>query len=200
MNNCIKCNSTHIKILRHYQYYDIYECQSCEYWTYKPIEDCCRNPSEIIVNEQLDYPKHRIFYQCINCGDANRSKCLKSSKYGEDIRCEFDIASFDKRLFDKDDEQRFIRQQIEYYKNSIAYKYHRYLLSDQWKELRLHIFERDNNICQHCKLNPAEEVHHLTYNSIYKEPLSDLISVCRTCHQQIHKSSFFENDLGYVKQ
>ena len=32
----------------------------------------------------------------------------------------------------------------------------------------------------------AQEVHHKSYDSLYNEPLEDLISVCKDCHLKIH--------------
>lgn len=63
-----------------------------------------------------------------------------------------------------------------------------YLNSLQWdtkRKERLHI---DNYTCQMCNTTGTKlEVHHLHYRSFKSEdPHTDLISVCRLCHQQIH--------------
>ncbi len=64
-------------------------------------------------------------------------------------------------------------------------KYDNYLKSDEWKEKRKRILERDNYICQCCLINKATEVHHLSYHIDHDEPAFDLISVCRLCHEKI---------------
>lgn len=46
---------------------------------------------------------------------------------------------------------------------------------------------RDGNLCQNCKIKPAEQVHHKTYERLYNEELEDLISVCKNCHDEIHR-------------
>jgi 5-methylcytosine-specific restriction endonuclease McrA len=45
--------------------------------------------------------------------------------------------------------------------------------------------ERDDYLCQACLTNKAEEIHHLTYENIYDEPLYQLIAVCKRCHDKI---------------
>jgi 5-methylcytosine-specific restriction endonuclease McrA len=73
-------------------------------------------------------------------------------------------------------------------KNEEAWdKYNDYLNSEKWKLKRKKVFERDNYLCQACLTNEAQEVHHLTYNNIYDEPLYELISVCKRCHIKIEE-------------
>lgn len=64
-------------------------------------------------------------------------------------------------------------------------KYRAYLMSPEWKRKRLMVLKRDNNTCQSCLSRRAIDVHHLTYDHIYNEPLFDLVSVCRDCHESI---------------
>ena len=64
-------------------------------------------------------------------------------------------------------------------------KYKQYLNSELWKFKRKKVLERDNYLCQACLTNKADEVHHLTYDNCYDEPLFELISVCKRCHQKI---------------
>lgn len=64
-------------------------------------------------------------------------------------------------------------------------EYGDYLNSNEWKDKRLKVLERDNYLCQSCRINKATEVHHLTYNHKGHEPLFDLVSVCKDCHELI---------------
>lgn len=62
-----------------------------------------------------------------------------------------------------------------------------YLESDAWKEKRIEVLERDEHRCVQCKKAPATEVHHKTYDdNIGNEPLSDLESLCTSCHKVKH--------------
>lgn len=76
-------------------------------------------------------------------------------------------------------------------------KYYNYLRSDKWQEKRKAVFERAlknancNNlhgICERCGYKPWKpilQVHHLTYERLYDEDLSDLMLVCPRCHREL---------------
>ena len=65
--------------------------------------------------------------------------------------------------------------------------YKLYLRSDAWDIKRKKVMERDNNQCACGSI--AEVVHHKTYLNVGKEPLSDLIALCRKCHEVYHDRS-----------
>ncbi|HMF21459.1 MAG TPA: HNH endonuclease signature motif containing protein [Pseudolabrys sp.] len=64
--------------------------------------------------------------------------------------------------------------------------YNWYLGSAFWRERREHILKRANYTCEKCGKRPAAEVHHLTYIRIYQELPSDLVALCKPCHNEIH--------------
>ncbi|MBC7522975.1 MAG: HNH endonuclease [Flavobacterium sp.] len=66
-------------------------------------------------------------------------------------------------------------------------KYTNYIQSKEWKIKRNQALIRDNNLCQRCKVKPAEEVHHLTYENLFCEKLEDLLSLCKVCHIETHE-------------
>jgi len=66
--------------------------------------------------------------------------------------------------------------------------------SKNWIETRDYIMSKYNYVCQKCKSNPAEIVHHI----IWLTPLNineptitlgekNLMPVCRECHALIHE-------------
>lgn len=67
---------------------------------------------------------------------------------------------------------------------------HVYLCSDEWRDKREMVLERDGYTCQWCGRVEATQVHHLSYVRVKinnaNERLSELISVCETCHHKIH--------------
>ena len=65
-------------------------------------------------------------------------------------------------------------------------RYKKYLESDEWKDKKRLSIKRDNGTCQGCLTATALEVHHLTYERIGDELLTDLVSLCSFCHNQIH--------------
>ena len=60
--------------------------------------------------------------------------------------------------------------------------YHKYLASREWSVKREAIKRRSKGMCERCDLFPMRDVHHLTYEHIYHEPLEDLQAICRPCH------------------
>jgi hypothetical protein len=63
--------------------------------------------------------------------------------------------------------------------------YYDYIASDEWARKRKRVLERDNHECQTCLNGTDLEVHHKTYERLGHEHLSDLITLCRSCHEAI---------------
>ena len=68
----------------------------------------------------------------------------------------------------------------------------KYLESPNWKEKRKRVLDRDGNLCV-CG-ERAIDVHHKTYENLGQEPLSDLIALCKNCHDGYHGSLFAKSD------
>ncbi|MEE9364856.1 MAG: hypothetical protein V3U92_19825 [Cellulophaga sp.] len=191
MRECPKCNSKSIVTERNYEHWNVYECANCMYWTYGHSDECCKDIHEIITIDHKPSGHIALYYQCTSCGSSpNRNKPLSTKKYGEDIRTEFSNSRFSEFKENKERERQELAElKSEYRKrNSKQYKYYEYLTSNKWKELREKVKERDEFLCQECKTKKAEEVHHLTYENVFDEKLSDLISVCSDCHKELHKT------------
>lgn len=78
--------------------------------------------------------------------------------------------------------------------------YREYRRSRHWRLLRRRVLERDGHCCTICKRQHGDtdprlpegrttklEVHHLTYERIWREPLEDLVSLCQRCHATEHQ-------------
>jgi 5-methylcytosine-specific restriction endonuclease McrA len=66
--------------------------------------------------------------------------------------------------------------------------YRDYLKSDDWKRKRYVVLKRDNWRCVYCG-GRATQVHHTKYAkyNIGREPIEWLVSVCKDCHESIHR-------------
>jgi 5-methylcytosine-specific restriction endonuclease McrA len=64
-------------------------------------------------------------------------------------------------------------------------RYHAYLQSPEWKSLVSKIKSRDR-VCQLTGATTNLEVHHITYDRLGNEDLSDLILLSRSAHQFVH--------------
>jgi hypothetical protein len=71
-------------------------------------------------------------------------------------------------------------------------KYSAYLLTPEWRERRRRVLERDNWLCQACRVRRATQAHHLTYKHVFHEPLFDLVAVCTVCHEALHADRSIE--------
>ncbi|MCH6201311.1 HNH endonuclease [Aquiflexum sp. LQ15W] len=63
-----------------------------------------------------------------------------------------------------------------------------YLKSDAWSRKRYVVLKRDNWRCVYCG-NKATQVHHKKYakKNIGKEPIEWLVSICKSCHEAMHR-------------
>ena len=79
-------------------------------------------------------------------------------------------------------------------------EYVRYLRSDKWKRKRMALGFKRNFTCELCGTyaRDAFEVHHKTYEHIYKEPLSDLMFLCPHCHRVLEAQKRRERKLRDV--
>jgi len=70
-----------------------------------------------------------------------------------------------------------------YKSNYFNPEYKKYISSSEWKEKAHNRLTRDNFKCCVCG-NEATEVHHLTYDNFKNEKETDLVSLCRKCHNK----------------
>lgn len=68
-------------------------------------------------------------------------------------------------------------------------KYKKYLESDKWKRKKARLRAERGNKCEKCGLRRRLETHHLTYDRVFKEKLSDLQILCRRCHREVHSKN-----------
>ena len=74
-------------------------------------------------------------------------------------------------------------------------KYEQYLQSDIWKIRRDNVLARDRYECQMCGRTNRLHVHHIVYKNLGNEPLSDLVTLCSSCHKKVH--NYHGKNAGY---
>lgn len=125
--------------------------------------------------------------QCSNCGQS-AGKTFKFELIGGKQNL-FKIPLFDEEklqaYYDRQQQKRQADYAVELDEKRKVY--YEYLKSDKWKLKRDKVMLRDKNVCQACLTRTATDVHHLTYERIYNEPLFDLVAICRPCHEKIHE-------------
>lgn len=62
-------------------------------------------------------------------------------------------------------------------------KYDEYMRSTRWRNIASAMKKHANYLCAHCKQSSTTlEVHHLTYERFGRERMSDLVVLCKPCH------------------
>jgi len=62
-------------------------------------------------------------------------------------------------------------------------KYMAYLASREWAILKTAVQQRSGGTCEHCHQAYGTETHHMTYERMFRELLTDLLHVCGPCHR-----------------
>jgi hypothetical protein len=80
------------------------------------------------------------------------------------------------------------KKRVKHNKPKKPYKnYTEYLNSERWAILRKVIIKRANYRCDICTSKEPLQVHHLNYKRIFHESYTDLIAICKKCHEKIHE-------------
>lgn len=66
-------------------------------------------------------------------------------------------------------------------------QYLAYLDSPEWKRIREQRLEISGRKCSACATKRLLHVHHLTYERIFKEEMSDLLPLCEACHTEAER-------------
>lgn len=131
--------------------------------------------------------------QCFSCGR------LLPAGYKRDFVKDFNILpDFNKSAKEKCSEKAIEKGEInsiffsfsqDYFNRSYYYYHNVYLKSYEWKIKRDLVMKFYNNVCLDCGYI-ATDVHHITYDRIFKEKFEDLIPLCRNCHSKKHGYEF----------
>lgn len=71
-------------------------------------------------------------------------------------------------------------------KNNYA-KYRAYINSNAWSSFRKEALKHHGKMCNRCMRDELPvEVHHITYERLFKELLMDVEILCKYCHQKEH--------------
>ena len=75
--------------------------------------------------------------------------------------------------------------------------YQEYLQTPEWWARRGAVMMRDDWRCQMCG-GVARDVHHLTYAHVRREWMSDLVALCRPCHEKVHEDDNYAQELNKI--
>lgn len=149
----------------------------------------CKDCSFIFVKKQKSNGGYMLKKQCLLCGMSD-GKTYKFDLVGGSNNVS-NLPIFNEPLQEIYYKKQHDSRQKQYEEERLEKRkeffdvYKTYLKSDKWKRKRIKVLERDNYKCKACETNKATQVHHTSYEFVYDEPLFDLVSVCKPCHDKI---------------
>jgi len=72
------------------------------------------------------------------------------------------------------------------------FRYGLYLNSSEWQQIRSKVIEIDFESCTKCGDTDYLQVHHTTYDNVGRENIDELITLCRSCHADLHNMDYHE--------
>lgn len=137
----------------------------------------------------------RYYGQCMRCG-RSVGQLARSTILPEQLQAarEFDDSVSERWEARQQESATRIREKYE----ALAWRraqddlraqqeaYEQYMSSAAWKRKRMQVLEREQHLCQGCRINRAVHVHHTTYDHFGDELLFELVAVCQSCHERIH--------------
>jgi 5-methylcytosine-specific restriction endonuclease McrA len=146
--------------------------------------DDCKHEHTEIRGKLASNRMEMVAAQCLRCGDM-------CGQYIKKVNWPEHRPPWDNNLAHSLDEPRRLAE-IAVHQKHLAIqceedrRYELYLQSPEWRRRRQRVLERDNYRCQGCGEQRATQVHHRTYQHIYREFLFELISLCDDCHGRLH--------------
>ena len=151
------------------------------------IDDCPHQETQI-RRRVCSNGATQFVAQCVTCGHTSQpiahGKLTEAEKAGAAPiertiargRWELRQAEIERRL--EAERERLSEERRRWYLG--------YLASEVWQERRALVMARSGGTCEACGVEPAEHVHHKTYENVGREPLFDLVAVCASCHADLH--------------
>ena len=65
-------------------------------------------------------------------------------------------------------------------------EYQAYLKSKHWQDIRHKVFQEYGYRCDQCGSSKNLHIHHITYEHLGEEKISDLVPLCEDCHKRLH--------------
>lgn len=150
----------------------------------------CTGCNIVFVKKEKSNGDFMLKKQCFKCGQSIGKTSYKFDDVGGIDKVKI-LPDFDQSLEDgywrkkQEDRREELKIERENWRKDFFTQYNIYLNSSKWKLKRQKVLERDGYKCQACFTRKATEVHHKSYEFVYNEPLFDLVSVCKPCHEKI---------------
>ena len=159
-----------------------------------PSEDHCWHAEQAVRRRLFANGVLHYVLQCQTCGTSLRAL---GKTHPERIRLTEEPPWFDEELTARywDDRVTKLRERTqeadaerEARSREWWERYDRYIRSPEWRAKADRRLQMDGRRCMAGMIGctgTATQVHHLTYVHVENEPLFELTSVCRSCHEQL---------------
>jgi hypothetical protein len=163
------------------------------YWTDEELATPVRNTHKEVFGGPFNPTLQDKEVACKDCGKIDVIACKSWNDY-KTKRANWNGFICDgcaaERLKEKQEREIIYLQREENRKNEIVrlqnLPYSEYLLTEHWKQFRQYALKRANFRCQLCNSGSQLNVHHRTYERIGCEDVSDVIVLCKNCHENHH--------------
>jgi hypothetical protein len=152
------------------------------------MEDCTHQNTETRKMSHCN----QIKLQCLDCG-MSVGNPIKHAAIAPEVLAT--IEEFDYELRDAMVERRsaIFKENLRLREQELAEEsdkrrefYQNYLTTPEWREKRSMVIDRENGLCQGCRRNRIQEVHHASYQTLGDELLFQLVGLCSPCHRRAH--------------
>lgn len=145
----------------------------------------CAHKKQVLA-KMIDKSGRELFRtQCTNCGRAEPVSARELNEFSKSCAVPINeklSSEYWQRVTTNENKKR------EEHAKKWWKWYSDYLRSGTWARRRQAVIKRAGGVCEACGSEKAEQVHHLTYQNVGREPLFELVAVCRACHEQIERS------------
>jgi hypothetical protein len=161
------------------------------------MPSCDHNDNEVRTHVLRNGVK-QVKFQCLTCGSRGGAirrdhwliKTLTEDPPAVDMELQTRWWSEQQeiRVAEMEQEQSDYRQRRADENAAWWGDYNIYMESPEWGTIRAKVMQRDRNVCRADLFGCARfatQVHHLTYDHLFNEPLFDLIAICAPCHARL---------------
>ncbi len=89
-----------------------------------------------------------------------------------------------------------LRENVKELPSHLRRRYDKYLLSHEWRKKKEKTHRRDGYRCVVCGHNVRRDTHHLTYERVFVEKISDLVTLCPGCHLEVHRGKIEQQEIS----
>lgn len=153
------------------------------------ICDKCGSYDVHFVKYRMSNDVEILRKQCISCGKllskGYKKTYVKNFNSLPEMNIKARQENTDKQSLKNNIKLEFFKYAQSHFLRQLNYYNNVYLKSEEWRVKRNYIMSFYKEVCQKCN-KKATDVHHLTYERMFKEKFEDLIPLCRKCHEEEH--------------